>query len=93
MTNLIKHVNRYCITPSGLELFANFYYPPKCQDGEPRGLFVAYHGGGVINGSRDEEFINEPVRRESAFHPSRQRQCRLVLFCLRDPEMRLASRG
>lgn len=66
MTTLIKHVNRYCITPSGLELFANFYYPPKCQDGEPRGLFVAYHGGGVINGSRDEEFINEPVRRGSS---------------------------
>lgn len=83
MTTLIKHVNRYCVTPSGLELFANFYYPPKCQDGRPRGLFVAYHGGGVINGSRDEEFIFEPVRREFAFHRGHHRKCRSVFVTFR----------
>ena len=74
MTSLIKHVNRYAVTKTGLELFANFYYPPKCQDGKPKGLFVAYHGGGVIVGSRDEEFIFEPVKRECSHDMSIETQ-------------------
>jgi len=68
---LITHINRYATTPSGLELFANFYYPPKAQQGQPKGLFVAYHGGGVVVGSRDEEFIYSPVKGEfiTGSHP------------------------
>jgi hypothetical protein len=61
---LITHINRYATTSSGLELFANFHYPPKAQQGQPRGLFLAYHGGGVVCGSRDEDFIFSPVKGE-----------------------------
>lgn len=64
MASTIKNINRYAVTPSGLELFANFHYPPKCQDGRPKGVFVCYHGGGIIMGSRDEEFVFDPVKRE-----------------------------
>lgn len=60
----IKHVNRYTTTPSGLDLYANFEYPPAAKDKGPRGIFIAYHGGGIITGSREEEFIYQPVARK-----------------------------
>ena len=67
MRNLetIIHVNRYAVTRSGLELFANFHYSPECQSAsKPRGIVVSYHPGGMFTGSRDMNFIFPTVKRE-----------------------------
>jgi hypothetical protein len=57
------YTNRYATTSSGFELYANFHYPPLSREGKTAsGIFIAYHGGGIIMGSREEDILPEPVR-------------------------------
>lgn len=58
----IRHVNAFHTSSKGHRVHANFEYPAASRDGKAHGLVIAFHGGGLVTGSRDCEFIFPDVK-------------------------------
>lgn len=66
---IIRHANRYHVSAKGHHLHANFEYPSSSRDGRPHPLVIAFHGGGLVTGSGDCEFLFPDIKSESRAIP------------------------
>ena len=54
--NIELHENHYYTTAQGHKVYANFGYPKQATS-ESYGIFIAWHGGGLLSGGRKCEFV------------------------------------